>query len=208
MPRYNTRPLKLKTSELVRRNESYRVHGYSNFFDYFPLGFGTKPEKIVYNALSARGIPFLYLNDIELTIPEISFDQFFQADFIIPSLRIIIEIQGAHWHSMKKTIEEDAFKFALYQQDGWQALAWWDFDILSNVNALFDQVPALNAAAVAHQGNISSEMAVQRRTKTDSSKGIRTLNARRGARMLSRKKAVTVKGKKIKNYGGYIVYGK
>jgi hypothetical protein len=207
MPKFANRPVKLSTRDRIERNKSYQVRGYKDFLDLYPLGFGTLPEKIVYAALSARGIPFLYLNDIELTVPEIGFDQFFQADFIIPSLRIIIEVQGAHWHSMAKTIDEDAFKFALYQQDGWTALAWWDFDILNDINALFNKTPALATAAVPHNGNISSELAVQRRTKTDSSKGIRTLNARRGARLLYRKKAVTVKGRKIKTYGGYSTNG-
>lgn len=205
MPRFNTGLTKVSTKELARRALDYSVSGYTGFADPFQLGFGTLPEKMVYYALSARGIPFLYLNDIELTIPEIGFDQFFQADFVIPSLRIIIEVQGAHWHSMEKTITEDAFKFALYQQDGWTALAWWDFDILRDINFLFNQTPALAAASVYHQGNVSSELAVQRRTKTDSSKGIRTLNARRGARMLYRKKAVSVKSNVKGNYGKYSV---
>lgn len=207
MPRFSTGKTKVSTAELIRRNQDYRVSGYSGFFDLFPLGFGTLPEKIVYNALSARGIPFLYLNDVELTVPEIGFDQFFQADFIIPGLRIIIEVQGAHWHSMPKTIDEDAFKFALYQQDGWTPLAWWDFDIINNVNALFDQTPALTSG-VHFDGNHSSELAVERRTKTDTSKGIRTLNARRGARLSYRKKPVRVKSKQANNYGGFSVYGR
>lgn len=208
MPRYITGKTKVSTEVLAQRAETYRVSGYSDFFDPFYTGFGTLPEKIVYAALSSRGIPFYYLNDIQLTVPEIGFSQFYQADFIIPSLRIIIEVQGAHWHSMEKTINEDAFKFALYQQDGWTPLAWWDFDILNDVNALFAQVPQLNAAGQRHAGNISYELTPMRRTKTDSSKGIRTLNQRRAARLSYRKKPVSVKSRKAKNYGGYATYGR
>lgn len=182
---------------------TYRAEPKGDFIDPFPLGFGTLPEKIVYKALSDRGIPFLYLNDIRLVIPEIDFDEYRQADFIIPSLKIIIEVQGAHWHSMPNTIAEDAFKFALYQQTGWRPLAWWDFDILDNVNNLFAQVPDLNAAGQRHTGNVSYEMTPQRRTKTDSSQGIRTLNQRRGARLTYRKKPVTVRARKKKGYGSY-----
>lgn len=203
MPRYSTGKTKIKTVERIRRSNTQKIEPIGKFIDPFPLGFGTLPEKIVYAALSRRGIPFLYLNDIRLVIPEIDFDQYYQADFIIPDLRIIIEVQGAHWHSMPNTIAEDAFKFALYQQTGWTPLAWWDFDILDNVNNLFALTPQLNQYGTPPQGLVSSELAVQRRTKTDSSQGIRTLNAKRGARLTYRKKPVTIKSKKRKGYGSY-----
>jgi hypothetical protein len=204
MPRYiNKSPA--TTAQKIQRAKDYRVSGYSQFLDPFPLGFGTLPEKIVYFELSRRNIPFYYLNDIELTIPEIGLDQFNQADFIIPSVRIIIEVQGAHWHSMPKTIDEDAFKFALYQQDAWTPLAWWDFDILDNVNKLFDQVPALQSISAFDNSGRSTELTPIRRTKTDSSQGIRTLNAKRGQRLQYRRKAASVKTKKAGNYGQYTI---
>jgi G:T-mismatch repair DNA endonuclease (very short patch repair protein) len=207
VPKYSRAVLTTKEKQ-KRQDAGYRVHGYKGFVDEFPIGFGTLPEKIVYWALSQRNIPFYYLNDLEINIPEIGFDQFFQADFILPTLRIVIEVQGAHWHSMTKTIEEDALKFAYYQQTGWQPLAWWDFDIENNVNALFDQVPALAAASQYDGSNKSAELTPMRRTKTDSSKGIRTLNARRGARLSYRKKPITVKSKKRKTYGSFTTYGR
>lgn len=183
------------------RASHYKVSRNNTFIDRFPLGFGTVPEKIVYDQLSRRGIPFLYLNDIEVKIPEIEFDQFFQADFILPTLRIIIEVQGAHWHSMPGTIEADALKFAYYQQIGWRPLAWWDFDILANVNALFAADSQLSQ--YGYVSDASAELTPQRRTKTDTSKGIRTLNARRAQRLKYRHKAPTIRAKRSKNYGSY-----
>lgn len=200
-PRYASGRSKVSTKDKIQRAQDYRVSGYKKWVDRFPLGFGTLPEKIVYEQLSRRGIPFYYLNDIEMVVPEISFDQFYQADFILPTLRIIIEIQGAHWHSMAKTMDEDAMKFAMYQQNGWRPLAWWDYDILDNVTKLFLQDPQLST--YGYVSDASSELTPMRRTKTDSSKGIRTLNARRGQRLQYRKKAVTVKSRKVKNYGQY-----
>jgi G:T-mismatch repair DNA endonuclease (very short patch repair protein) len=202
MPRYSSGLTKVPITKLAERAAHYRVRGLSGFIDRFPLGFGTLPEKIVYDALSRRGIPFYYLNDIRLTVPEINFDQFFQADFILPVQRIIIEVQGARWHSMEKTIESDAFKFALYQQDGWRPLAWWDFDIEADITKLFLADPVLSQfSAIASSG--SSELTPVRRTKTDTSQGIRTLNSRRGSRLLYRKKAPRVKAGKLANYGSY-----
>lgn len=202
MPRFVAGKTKPKpTKDIVSRAKNYRVAGYKNWVDKFPLGFGTLPEKMVYEALSRRGIRFYYLNDIRLQIPEIDFDQWYQADFILPDQRIIIEVQGAHWHSMPNAIEEDAFKFALYQQTGWRPLAWWDFDILENVNLLFIQDPQLAAYGYVSDG--PSELAPERRTKTDSSQGIRTLNQRRGQRLQYKKKTVKVKTRKQKGYGTY-----
>lgn len=206
MPRFSPIKSKKTTQEKIDRAQTYRVQGYTGFVDRFPLGFGTEPEKIVYDALSRRGIRFYYLNDIRLQIPEIDFDQWYQADFILPDLRIIIEVQGAHWHSMPDAIESDAFKFALYQQTGWRPLAWWDFDILDNINKLFLMDPQLASYGNLYSG--TSELAPVRRTKTDTSQGIRTMNQKRGQRLSYRKKAASVKIKKAKNFGGYTVYGK
>lgn len=191
MPRYIAGLTKVPVAKQVQRSRRYRVRGETGFVDRFPLGFGTLPEKILYDALSRRNIPFYYLNDIELIVPEIQFDQFFQADFILPNQRVIIEVQGAHWHSMPKTIEADALKHALYMQTGWRPLAWWDFDILNNINLLFMNDPDLRNYPVVSLGD--SELTPMRRTKTDTSKGIRTLNRKRGQRLSYKKKPVSVK---------------
>ena len=80
---------------------------------------------------------------------------------------------------MPKTIEEDAYKFAIYQVTGWKALAWWDYDILDHLQDLVASEPLLLAASNPGIRNKSTELPVQRRTKIDTSKGIRTLNSGR-----------------------------
>lgn len=202
MPRYVLGKTKKKTADQVTRAKTYRVATNSNFVDPFPLGFGTVPEKMVYQALSKRGIRFYYLNDININIPEIDLNQFFQADFILPDEKIIIEVQGARWHSAPNVIEADALKFAYYEYTGWRALAWWDFDIERDINQLFAVDPQLSKYHASF--NSSTELAPVRRTKTDSSAGIRTLNYRRGQGNLYKKKPVSVKMKKSKNYGSYV----
>jgi hypothetical protein len=160
--------------------------------DPFPLVHGTLPEKMVYAELSRRQIPFLFLNDVNFKIPEIDFDKSFQADFVIPSLRIIIEVQGAYWHSMDKTIESDSFKFAIYELGGYRVLAWWDYDIYARLPALFDAEPVL--AAAGHYTDSargkSAELPVTVRTKIDTSGGIRTLNHKRAVKLAYKKPAV------------------
>lgn len=150
------------------------------FVDVFTDIHGTVPEKMVYAELSRRNIPFLFLNDMTFSIPEIDLNKTYQSDFVIPSLKIIIEVQGAYWHSKPEALESDAFKLAVYETTGWKALAWWDFDILERLQDLFFESPELTAASnFAPTYGRSSELPVQKRTKVDTSKGIRTLNQRR-----------------------------
>lgn len=173
------------------RNYKYKVTRYTTFIDPHPLGFGTLPEKLVYSKLTREGIPFYYLNDLTFSDPEADYFKIFQADFYIPDANLIIEIQGAHWHSMPKTIEADAFKFAVYETFGYKALAWWDYEILDHLDALFASEPRLVALAKPQAASNTTELAPKARTKTDSSKGIRTLNRRH--RKPLRYKAVKVK---------------
>ena len=113
--RYN--PNRYNPQERAQRRDSYRVSGYKLWIDPYPAVHGTLPEKMVYEQLSRRGIRFYFLNDFTYTIPEIALSKEFQSDFVLPDQKIIIEVQGAYWHSLPKTIESDAFKFALYDKN-------------------------------------------------------------------------------------------
>lgn len=188
----------LSVSDRIDRAENRRVRK-EVWVDPFPLGFGTLPEKMVYAELSRRKIPFYYLNDLRFHIPEIDFDKWYQADFVLPNQKIIIEVQGAYWHSKPATIDEDAYKFAIYQTTGWKPIAWWDYDILERLQDLFSEVPELLAASdYSPNYGKSSELTPQRRTKTDTSKGIRTLNERR-----FRAKMATTSRRKIRKATGF-----
>jgi hypothetical protein len=185
---------KKRTTEYrVEQSRRYQARSGSKWIDPHPNVHGTLPEKMVYAALSARGIPFLFLNDITFNIPEIDFIKEYQADFVLPTLRIIIEVQGAYWHSKPATIEEDAFKLAIYAQAGYKPLAWWDFDIIDNLSLLFAQEPLLNQ--FQPYTNLSSELPVQSRKKPNTSKGIITLNKKRALRNAYKKRPV---GRRIK----------
>lgn len=202
MPRYVNYKVR-STKDLLKKDGRLRVRINKNWIDPFPTVHGTLPEKIVYAELSRRNIPFLFLNDMHFVFPEIDFDKEYQADFVIPSLRLIIEVQGAFWHSKPGTIESDAFKFAVYETGGYRVLAWWDFDIISNIHALFGADPQLSAASAPNSNTKSAELPVQKRTKVDTSKGIRTLNKKRSTRLSYRKPSVIIKTKKQKTYGSF-----
>lgn len=187
MPRFVRRKKALRTTVRAERAKRRYIRNF-RWIDPFPHVHGTLPEKMVYAELSKRKIPFLFLNEIRFQIPEIEFDKEYQADFVIPSMKLIIEVQGAYWHSMEKTIESDAFKFAIYETAGYQVLAWWDFDILTRLQNLFTESPLRGYGVTIAQA--SSELPVRSRKKQDTSKGIRTMNQRRAQRNAYKRDAV------------------
>lgn len=193
MTRLRTRKNYVDTAERAQRAKRKRYVKGALFVDPFPLGFGTLPEKIVYAELSRRSIPFYYLNTLPFAIPDIEFLKDYQADFILPDQKIIIEVQGAYWHSMDKTIEEDAFKFAVYQMTGWRPLAWWEYDIQSRITELFAADPVLSTFQYNPMKTSTSELAPLNRVKTDSSQGIRTNNYKTKLKHAYKKPAVRYK---------------
>lgn len=200
--RYN--PNRYDRQEQVDRSKTFRVRGYKRWIDPYPEVHGTRPEKMVYEQLVRRGIKFYFLNDFTYTIPEIDFIKEYQTDFVLPDQKIIIEVQGAYWHSKPSAIESDAFKLAVYQSAGWHVLAWWDFDIEEDINKLFRTEPLLSSYGYINL-SLSTELAPVSRKKQDTSQGIRTLNTKRALRVSYRKKAVSVKKRKTKGLYTYAV---
>lgn len=190
------RILKNKASAEKRRRTSGRYINRTRkqWVDPYPEVHGTLPEKMVYAELTRLGIPFYFLNDLRFKIPEIAFDKYYQADFMIPSAKIIIEVQGAYWHSKPETIEADAFKFAIYETGGYKVLSWYDFDIIGRLHELMHSEPAiLSLVRAAGTRSKSTELTPIRRTKVDTSKGIRTLNSRRKIAKATRTSRRTVR---------------
>lgn len=203
MPRYvSYKPRKYDKAETLRRSSEYQVKGYKRWIDPFPAVHGTRPEKMVYEQLVRRGIRFYFLNEFTYTIPEIELVKEYQSDFVLPDQKIIIEVQGSYWHSQPAAVESDAFKFAVYQQAGWHALAWWDFDIEADVNKLFREEPLL-ANYNFIPANKSTELPVVSRKNQNTSKGIVTMNKRRALRVSYRKKPVSIKKRKVKGLKSY-----
>jgi len=197
MPRLvRTTRLKQKTKYRVELASRQRVRS-DKWVDPFPSVHGTLPEKMVYAELSRRKIPFYFLNDVRLSFPEIDLIKEFQADFIIPSLNIIIEVQGAYWHSKPKTIESDSIKMAYYEMAGYRVIAWYDYDIQYRIHELFAMDPQLTSASnIGAVGIQNHELPPMKRTKVDTSKGIVTMNRKRGIAQAYKRQAVRTKIKR------------
>lgn len=175
--------LRKRITTVQKRKETSGYYYQKNTFawqDPFPGVKGTRPEKMVYAALTFAGIPFYFLNDITFSDPSIDFFKEFQADFVIPGTKVIIEVQGAFWHSKPATIEADALKMTIYEMFGYTVYTWWDYEIESDLSSLLANAGILlRSNRVVVSGGKSSELTPIKRTKIDTSKGIRTLNSRR-----------------------------
>jgi G:T-mismatch repair DNA endonuclease (very short patch repair protein) len=171
MPRY-----KLKKTTLERKKESSTkryARNYKGFIDYYTEIFGTKPEKMVYAKLLIAQIPFEFQSTLKVAIPEIDLFKDYRPDFILPSAKIIIEVQGSYWHSKSEAIESDSYKYALFTAMGYKVLIWWDYEIETNLDALFDR--DLKNWTFARGGRIIDP---DRQVIRDDLKGLRTLNSK------------------------------
>lgn len=83
-----------------------------------------------------------------------------EADFLIPQYRIWIEIQGAYFHTLPGQVETDALRFAYISSIGWRPIAWWEDDIRTRLQDLFNAVPEF------YQINRALEEKVQRSSRT------------------------------------------
>lgn len=196
MPRFIRRRKNLPPAEIRRRAEQQRVG--VNAFEFHDPNFhipGTKPEKIVYDELVSRGIPFRFQDYVHIYIKHF-INKWYRPDFILPYDKIIIEVQGGFWHAKPATIKKDAYKIALYKLEGWKVLVWWDYEIENGVDNLFARdlnktkrkVPSASAAWGRKHG----------RKRRDDSAGIKTLNRKRAQAW--KKQARTKRYRKRKRY--------
>lgn len=197
MPRIVTKRERLRTDVRAERSAIKRYRKGS-WIDPYPWIQGTLPEKMVYAELSKRNIRFAFQNEIDFVIPEIDFNKVYRPDIAIPDLKIIIEVQGSYWHSQQKAIEDDAYKFAVYETVGWKVLVWWDYDILTRLQELVASEPLIASRPTDIRNSSSTEYVYTRKRIIDDTKGIKTLNYRRGQRLQYKKSSprVKLKGKR------------
>ena len=110
-----------------------------NWVDPFWFIAGSEPEKMVMAELARRGIYFQFRepsNDLGGFV-----DPTWEADIKVPQHKIWIEVQGAYYHTLPGQLKSDAIRFAAIKMAGWRPLFWWEWDIRTRLNELFDDVP-------------------------------------------------------------------
>lgn len=174
MPRYVDKVRRPQTAAERRERANRRPFYNRDWVDPFPTVMGTRPEKIVYAQLMMRGINFYFQSMLLVNLPLLRISKEYRPDFILPDLKIVIEVQGVYFHSKPESIESDAYKQALYNMMGYKVLAWWDYEIEENVVDLFVKEPKL-----AHLLGKGGRIITKKDKQIDDLKGLRTTNRRR-----------------------------
>lgn len=172
----------------------------AQWIDPFPNVLGTRPEKILFARLTFLRIPFIFQGYTTINIPELDLVKDYRPDFIIPAIKLIIEVQGSYWHSKPEAIESDAYKYALYQAMGYRVATWWDWQIETNLDALFATEPELDIWTRERGGRIIQP---DKQSYRDDLKGLRTLNRKRRTAKIS---PTTSRRKIRKSSTSYVVY--
>ena len=136
----------------VRRNGE-RVKGDDRTRFYVPKWVdqqffiqGSSIEKMVLAELIRRGI---YFEHTPQTNP-LPWEQWmfkdqnprkWEPDFLFPQYKIWLEIQGAYFHTLPGQVETDALRFAYIESVDWKPIAWWEDDIRTRLQDLFNAVP-------------------------------------------------------------------
>src|SRR3990167_103412 len=113
------------------------------FIDYWTDVPATLPEKMIFAELIRRQINFYffyYWGDMPFTDDK---SERLRPDFILYDYRVIIEVAGVYWHSRPGMYEYDANKVAMYIAAGYEVYIFTDLEILNDVVATLDRVPAL-----------------------------------------------------------------
>lgn len=129
---------RIRHSRVVKKRPQSRAW-VPKWYDPFPWVQGSRPEKMVMAELARRGIWFEHTPQRNPLPPPV--DPSWEPDFLFPQYKIWLEVQGAYWHSKKRAVESDAWRFACIEVAGWRPIYWWDYDIETRLNDLMNDVP-------------------------------------------------------------------
>jgi hypothetical protein len=100
---------------------------------------GSVPEKMVMAELVRRGIYFEHTpqkNQLGGMV-----DPTWEADFLFPQYKIWLEVNGLYFHTLPGAPERDALRRVMIEDAGWKFMAFWDFDILTRLQDIMNEVP-------------------------------------------------------------------
>lgn len=171
MPKIIVKPVTNPVQLRQRAQKSYTVRRTGAWVDPFPSVPGTQIEKMVYAALMFRGIQFQFQEWLQVDIAGLASNSWYRPDFMIPSIKTIIQVQGTYWHSQPDRIQQDSFEAALFELAGWTVLFWWDYEI-------FDHLDNLIAGSIVNSAARGTPLPHQARWYNDLA-GLRKKNAER-----------------------------
>jgi hypothetical protein len=114
----------------------------------------------VYLELSRRRIPFSYryFNVVDPYIQQLL--PGWAPEFTLKDLKIVIMVKGTFFGNIPGVLIKDVLAKVILEQSGWTVLTWYEFDIVSNINALFAKEPKL-ANPPVHGGIYTNPYGIQ-----------------------------------------------
>lgn len=100
---------------------------------------GSVPEKMVMAELVRRGIYFEHTPQKNNLGGDV--DPTWEADFLFPQYKIWLEVNGLYFHTLPGAAEKDALRRVMIEDAGWKFIAFWDFDILTRLQDIMNEVP-------------------------------------------------------------------
>ena len=128
----------VREGRVITEHSKFKVYA-PEFYDPYWFLAGSEPEKMVMTELARRGIYFEFRSQNNSLGGFV--DPTWEADIFIPQHKIWIEVQGAYYHTLPGQLKNDARRWAAIKQAGWRPLFWWEWDIRTRLNELFDAVP-------------------------------------------------------------------
>jgi len=130
-----------------RRQEPVKFRLWkTGWIDPYPYVPGTVPEKMVFAELMYRRLQFVF--QAEGFPPEHPNGPHFIArldsirpDFLIPSVKAVIEVQGTYFHTQPEAEQHDLDKLTEYKAWGWYVYWIFDTDILLSAAKAVEQAP-------------------------------------------------------------------
>lgn len=124
-------------------------------------------------------------------------------EFTLKDLKVVILVYGTFFGQIPGVLQQDVLAKVILERDGWRVLTWWEYDIVSRLNTLFEQEPRL-AHPAAHGGMYSSPYGVP-----DLMTPFRALRARQRRYISSNARLQSRSSNRRANYrGGAFVVGR
>lgn len=170
MPRYKRTLTTAKNR--AEKSGKYYIRNVYEWVDPYPDVLGSKPGKMVYARLMLMQIPFYFQSDFKISLPLLGLFKTYRPDFYIPSLKLVIEVNGEYFHFKPDVMADDAFKYSLYMAMGYKVVAWYDFEIESNLDKLITRDTGLTT----YTGRRGGRMLLGTEKNIDDLAGLRKAN--------------------------------
>lgn len=127
----------------VRSNYRISASYVRDFINPYPWMPSTDAR--VYLELLRRQIPFSYryFNHVDPYIQQLL--PGWAPEFTLKDFKLIILVKGTFFGNIPGVLMKDILAKVILEQAGWKVLTWFEFDIVSNINALFDKEPVLRS---------------------------------------------------------------